>query len=207
MLKIPSLFLALTLCSWSLFAANYNFSKKLERLDHSEYLTATQIVGVFKGKVSLKTASADKAMVISLEPAETTNKIALNKQQFYENIAFIGEVPVQVKGKVNTGDYIIASGSNDGTGIAVPPDKLMLKDLTQLVGQCWESSDEEMVKLVNVIINSQSDIFAQLILKLNTDLQQLQIQQKKTYESGFFYKLRHWFMLKRRIRDATSLQN
>ena len=57
-----------------------------------------------------------------------------NEEHKYEKVAFMGQVPVFVVGKVNAGDFIIASGRNDGLGIAISPDQISLKQLNKVVG-------------------------------------------------------------------------
>ena len=74
----------------------------------------------------------------------------------YEKVGFVGIVPVKVLGKVKAGDYIIASGENDGTGIAVPRQDLPGTDLSQIVGVAWESSRESGLHLIRTAIGLSS---------------------------------------------------
>ena len=67
-------------------------------------------------------------------------------------VAFLGQVPVKVKGAVRRGDYIVASGESDGSGRAVSPKALTAGDYTRCVGVAWEDSSYPGVKLVNVAI-------------------------------------------------------
>ena len=48
------------------------------------------------------------------------------------------QVWVRVRGPVQVEDYIVPSGKNDGTGIAVRPGDLTPQHLTMLVGRVWE---------------------------------------------------------------------
>ena len=70
----------------------------------------------------------------------------------FELISFFGQVPVKVKGVVNAGDFIIPSGKNDGTGIAVSESNLSLTELGLIVGRAWEASDKKGVKLINTAV-------------------------------------------------------
>ncbi len=64
---------------------------------------------------------------------------------------------MKVKGSVKAGDYIVASGKNDGLGIAVSPDNMTPEDFKMAVGQAWESSNEQGVKLINTAVGLAAD--------------------------------------------------
>ncbi|MDZ7765193.1 MAG: hypothetical protein U5K00_12320 [Melioribacteraceae bacterium] len=68
----------------------------------------------------------------------------------YEKVAFRGQVPVKVLGKVIAGDYIIPSGLEDGIGIAVSPEFMTGEEFAKTIGRAWESSNNQDVKFVNV---------------------------------------------------------
>ena len=69
-----------------------------------------------------------------------------------EIVSFVGQVPVRVRGAVAIGDYIVASGMNDGTAIAVSPRDIAPEQGRLIVGRAWEASDEEGVKLINTVV-------------------------------------------------------
>ncbi|HET9786391.1 MAG TPA: hypothetical protein VFP47_04620, partial [Pyrinomonadaceae bacterium] len=62
------------------------------------------------------------------------------------------QVMVRVRGPVKAGDYIVASGLNDGTGIAVSPERITSEQFEQAVGQAWESSADLGVKSVRTAV-------------------------------------------------------
>ena len=66
-------------------------------------------------------------------------------------VAFIGQVPVKVRGPVNSGDYILPSGLNDGIGIAINPKTITFGQYREAIGIAWESSKEKIAK-VNVAV-------------------------------------------------------
>jgi len=74
--------------------------------------------------------------------------------QYDENsailVAFAGQVPVKVRGKVREGDYILPG--EEGTGMAVNPEGITFEQYRKAVGIAWEGSDAEGVKKVNVAI-------------------------------------------------------
>ena len=71
-------------------------------------------------------------------------------------MGFLGIVPVKVKNKVDAGDYIIASGKNDGFGIAVSLEDIDQYQYSQIVGVAWESSTKKDVKLIRTAVGVSS---------------------------------------------------
>lgn len=96
-----------------------------------------QIVGFRNGAISLETADADHLFVISTLPIVLGNMPEDTWR--YEKAAFLGQVPVHVRGTVRSGDYILASGRSDGFGVAVAPGELEGSHFSRLVGVAWES--------------------------------------------------------------------
>ncbi|MFZ4574535.1 MAG: hypothetical protein ACOYN0_09070 [Phycisphaerales bacterium] len=129
-----------------------DYAEYLERADASENIKWGQVVGVRGGKVSKVTAGAEQVMVISRAPIVLGNQPNNGDVSRMEKVAFMGQVPVVVRGEVNAGDYIVASGLNDGSAVAVSPDALELDHLKRLVGRAWESSHGKPVGFVNTAI-------------------------------------------------------
>ena len=50
------------------------------------------------------------------------------------DISFIGQVPVKIIGKVEPGDFVLPSGNNDGTGIAIPRSDITLQQYINSAG-------------------------------------------------------------------------
>jgi len=63
-----------------------------------------------------------------------------------EILSFIGQVPVYVKGKVFSGDFLIPTG--DFYCEAVSSDKITFEQYKKSIGVAWESSDDENLKKV-----------------------------------------------------------
>ncbi len=131
------------------FGADY--AEYLPKQDINETMLPGDIVGVFEGKMSRKTKNAHRVMVISSMPVVVGNWKGKN-QKGYEPVAFIGQVPARVKGAVKSGDYIIPSGQEDGTGIAVSPSDLTVEQAEQIVGKAWESSSTRKIKTITVAL-------------------------------------------------------
>ncbi|AEE48227.1 hypothetical protein Halhy_0315 [Haliscomenobacter hydrossis DSM 1100] len=109
-----------------------------------------EIVGVSGGKISLNTNNAQHYMVVSRRPIVLGNAPQPDREHLYEKVAFMGQVPVKVVGKVDVGDYIIPSGNNDGLGVAVKPSQMMISDYAKVVGVAWEAAKEAPLNYVNI---------------------------------------------------------
>lgn len=135
--------------------------------DYAEYLIKKNIheelyfgdvVGVVGGAVSKNTTNVDRSMVVSSKPIVLGAIPPTGTEGNYAKIAFMGQVPVKVFGKVNIGDYIIPSGNNDGFGIAVSPSKINVKDIKKIVGIAWESTENEYgLSKINVAVGLNSN--------------------------------------------------
>lgn len=129
-----------------------DYAEYLERANPSEEIKWGQVVGVRGGKISKTTAGAEQVMVVSRAPIVLGNQPNNGDTSAMEKVAFMGQVPVVVRGDVNAGDYLVASGLNDGSAVAVSPDALELDHLKRLVGRSWESSHGQIVSFVNTAI-------------------------------------------------------
>jgi hypothetical protein len=96
-----------------------------------------------------------------------------------EKVAFMGQIPVKVRGVVLTGDYILPSELHDGTGIAVSPNKITAEQYRKIVGVAWSNSFiEKGVSFVNMAIGLNSNDVSTLVAK----------QEKKILEMENKYK-------------------
>ncbi|MGE4169203.1 MAG: hypothetical protein AB7F28_00600 [Candidatus Margulisiibacteriota bacterium] len=128
--------------------------------DYAEYLykeTASDtfekgdIVGVTNGKISKNTQGVQQVMVKSSGASVAGNWPGKDKMKLVELISFFGQVPVKVRGVVHAGDYLVPSGYNDGTAVAVSPDHIS-PAVALIVGRAWTSSNKEEVKLINTAV-------------------------------------------------------
>ena len=133
-----------------------DFAEFLARANPDESIEAGDVVGVVNGKISRNLAGAHSIQVVSSAPIVVGNMPERDKEHLYEPVAFVGQVPVKVVGKVQTGDYIVASGKNDGTAIAVPEDMMTPEQFRMVVGRAWASSNQEGGKLINTAIGLAS---------------------------------------------------
>ena len=128
-------------------------------------------MAVSSGKITKDTTRYQQLMVVSTAPAIAGNWPGENESN-HELIAFLGQVKTRILGPVNKGDFIIPSGKNDGTGIAVSEQDLTDEQLTQVVGQSWESSSEVALKMIHTAVGFNfASVSSQSQAKLVKDLE------------------------------------
>lgn len=150
-----------------------DYAEYLLRQNKNEEMSYGDIVGVRGGKVSKNTQGAERSMVISYKPIVLGNMPEADKEANYEKVAFMGQVPVKVFGKVSIGDYIIPSGNNDGIGRAIPRKSVTTEQINQIVGVAWSVNEFSTgFNMVNVAVglnaNDNNPIIQQLEQKVNT---------------------------------------
>ncbi len=167
----------------SFVSGNADFAEYLPRLFPDECLNAGDIVGVFGGKITKHTEGAHHVTAITNRPIVLANVPSSEKRHLHGKAAFIGQVNVKVRGAIREGDFIVPSGLNDGTGIAISPDGLWPDQSTQIVGRAWESSDEEGLKIINTVIGLPSSspyaAHISLLKKQQEQIEVLKAEMKK----------------------------
>ncbi len=116
----------------------------------AENLRPGDVVGVFNGQVSRATAGARSVRVISSRPIVAGNFPGLEQLNAFGLVAFMGQVPVRVRGVVRAGDYLIASGFQDGTAVAITAS--LVVNPAQIIGQAWTATDAAGESTVNAIV-------------------------------------------------------
>lgn len=161
-----------------------DYAEWLAKENPSMSMVPGQVVGVRKGVISLNTDGAERVLAISTNPAVLGNIPDDGKESQFEKVAFLGQVPVRVTGKVKAGDYIIASGLHDGKGRAVDPQELVIDDISNIVGIAWTSSDVSAEKAVRVAVGLSANDLKTIVRKLD---------QKVTAQSAEFNELKKQF--------------
>lgn len=156
-----------------------DYAEWLPKKDADEHFMFGQIVGVKDGKISKSTQNADQMMVISQNPIVLGNMIPKGEEANYEKVGFMGQVPVQVIGKVKTGDYIIASGLENGFGKAISPEDIKLEHFTKIVGRAW-SDNELPMGVVNVAIGLKTNEWVSIIENQQNDIEEIKKQLAKS---------------------------
>ena len=151
-----------------------DYAEWLERSNPEERMMPGDIVGVKGGKISRQTTDASQYLVISTNPAMLGNMPLAGEENRYEKVAFMGQIPVKVRGQVNIGDYILPSGANDGTGLGVSPKLIKPEQYREIVGIAWsETPAGTRTGLVNMAIGLNTNDVAQLVNDQQKEIQQL----------------------------------
>lgn len=164
-----------------------DYAEWLERIDSEEVITSGDIVGIYGGRISKSTKGAEQLSCISFSPIVLGNQPEKQKETLYEKVAFLGQIPIKISGKVNAGDFIIPSGLDDGTGIAVAPEMMTIDEYSKIVGRAWSSSEKESVKYVNVAIGLSNKEIVHVMqgnLKRNKNLnEKLSVREKRIQDA------------------------
>jgi hypothetical protein len=133
-----------------------DFAECLPRLHANEVIEAGDIVGVFEGKITKRTKGAHHLAAITRRPVVVGNVPRRDEEHLYDEVALVGQVSIKVRGAVNAGDFIVPSGLNDGSGVAISPEAMTLSNYSQVVGRAWESAGPTELRAVNVAIGFHS---------------------------------------------------
>jgi hypothetical protein len=118
-------------------------------------------------------------MVISSNPAFIGNNNDKQDNKGKALAAFTGQVAVKIIGTVTAGDWLLASGLNDGTARAVTDDQLATIDMTQIIGRAIEKGQNGQAKvLVGLPQQALMARQQQTIKKQQQQIAQLQQQQQ-----------------------------
>ncbi len=151
-----------------------DYAEWLMKADSKETFLPGYIVGLQKGKISKITEGANKFLVISTKPIVLGNMPEQSRQKEYEKVAFLGQVPVFVTGKVQAGDYILPSGRNDGMGKAVAPSRMQAEDYGRIVGVAWSSSDSQSYNLIHAAIGLNNGDISKLVIEQEQMIRELE---------------------------------
>lgn len=162
-----------------------DYAEWLERANVEEKVRPGEIVGVTGGKISKQTGNASQYLVISTNPAVLGNMPKEGQESRFEKVAFMGQVPVVVRGRVNVGDYILPSGLNDGTGIGVSPKLITPQQYREIVGIAWSATPEgSTLSMVNLAIGLNTNDVARLVEQQQSKIDEQQAKIAKL-ESSF----------------------
>ena len=157
-----------------------DFAEYIPKLNPNEELQPGDVVGVFGGQISKLTAGAERVMAISTAPNVVGND-PMNETERAKmgKVGFIGQVPVKVRGKVGKSDYIIASGLEDGTAIAVSSEDLQPEHSHLLIGRAWENANGGL-NMVNTVVGLQEAASTNKALIRRIETQQAEIETQRT---------------------------
>ncbi len=155
-----------------------DYAEYLPKVYPTEQFMKGDIVGVYNGRISKNTRYADQVLAITSQPLVLGNMPADDKLSDFEQVAFLGQIPVYVKGPVNLGDYILPSGNNDGIAKAVPAGSLTTEMLSMVLGKAWSDYAGEGVTLINTSIGLRPMEISLLLQKQGAVEDALQKQMK-----------------------------
>jgi hypothetical protein len=162
-----------------------DYAEWIEKEFSDERLSFGDVVGVSAGKVSKKLNNASHFMVISKAPMILGNLPPQGENlDDYAKVAFMGQVPVKVRGRVSAGDYLLAL-REDGTATAKSESEMKTSDFRRIVGIAWEgskegySNDKTVQYILTAVGLNQNDLVSRIelledqILKLQEGLELL----------------------------------
>jgi hypothetical protein len=130
-----------------------DYAEWLPLLDPSETIEAGDVVGVHIGRISLSTARHDQLMVVTDRPAVLGNKPSNEEtSDGFLPVSFVGQVPVKVIGPVESGDFLIPSGLDDGSAVALSPASLLPDQVDLVFATAWASNRRAGIKKVNAVV-------------------------------------------------------
>ena len=90
----------------TLLSGGSDFAEWLPKLHADEAIEEGDIVGVFAGQVTKTCTGAHHVMAVSSEPVVAGNMPGADEAARYVQVAFLGQVPVKVRGVVQAGDLL-----------------------------------------------------------------------------------------------------
>ncbi len=154
-----------------------DYAEYLLRANINEKMSYGDIVGVKGGKISKHTKGAERMMVVSFKPIVLGNMPQPDQEEAYEKVAFMGQVPVKVFGKVKIGDYIVPSGNNDGLGVAIDPSKMTSEHVKDIVGVAWGINDNILgFNKVNVAVGLNKNDNNAIVEKLEERMEEQDVE-------------------------------
>ncbi|MDG5492026.1 DUF4795 domain-containing protein [Psychroserpens sp. SPM9] len=157
-----------------------DYAEWLKKYDENEPLFFGDVVGVRGGLISKSFASAENYMVVSQNPLISGAMPAKEDEHLFERIAFMGQVPVKVIGKVNKGDYVLPSGNADGLAMAVSPELMKIDDYKRIIGVAWDtSSGDSLFSYVNTAVGINSNDMSASVKQMQQTINLMQLSLAK----------------------------
>ncbi|GAB3176981.1 autotransporter outer membrane beta-barrel domain-containing protein [Telluribacter humicola] len=157
-----------------------DYAEWLHKANVKEALTYGDVVGIQGGEISKSFVEAEKFMVVSHKPAVIGGMPEAGKENEYTKVAFMGQVPVKVVGRVCKGDYILPSGNGDGMATAIAPADMKARDYGRIIGIAWAESDSRKVfNYINTAVGINSNDMSGMIEQMQSLLNAMQTALQK----------------------------
>ena len=151
-----------------------DYAEWLEMEDKEEEFRPGDVVGVHGGMISKRTKGADHVMIISVDPIVLGNAPEAGREEDFKKVAFMGQVPVRTFGEVREGDFLVASGFNNGEAIGLAPEELEIRHLSDIVGIAWSDSYQDFgVSYVKASVGLRTQDMAVILQKMTQNMADL----------------------------------
>jgi hypothetical protein len=148
-----------------------DYAEYLAKIEPLELIEPGDILGVHQGRVTRSTQNADFLLAASTDALVAGNDPGEEYRDAYVLVSFIGQADLRVSGPVMAGDLIVASGNDDGVGVALSADRMDSPLIGQVVGQAWEANPDPRVKPVRSLVGLvQPQVLAHSLRNLETRL-------------------------------------
>ncbi len=157
-----------------------DYAEWLKKNDENEFLSFGDVVGVRGGLISKSFVHAENYMIVSQNPLISGAMPKKGEEYLFERIAFMGQVPVKVIGKVKKGDYILPTGKGDGFAIAVAPDQMKINDYQRIIGVAWEiSKGDKLFSYINTAVGINNNDMVAVVDQMQQIMNQMQLALAK----------------------------
>jgi len=153
-----------------------DYAEWLLKENSSDVFKPGQLVGLKNGMATKNLKDADKILVVSTNPIVLGNMPPEGEENKYVKSAFMGQVPVNVYGRVSPGDYILPSVFGDGLGKAVNPNDMTIDDYKYIAGVVWSMLEgpDQGFSLVNIAVGINTNDFARLLQQQELHMKAIQ---------------------------------
>ena len=151
-----------------------DYAEYLSKENNADDFIPGELVGIKNGLVSKDIWGSEKVMVVSTRPIVLGNMPQPDNEANSVKIAFMGQVPVRVMGKVEPGDYIIPHLISDGLARAVNPKNMETRDYKRVAGVAWNVISEiGGINTVNVAVGINTNDLSDVVYKQEQELNTL----------------------------------
>jgi hypothetical protein len=152
-----------------------DYAEWLKKLDPSESISFGEVVGIKGGLISKKFKDADQYFAITSNPIIVGAMPKVGNEKNYKKVALMGQIPVQVIGKTNIGDYILPSGNGDGIAKSVNPNKMIATDYSKIIGVAWSNSKpDKYLSNINTAVGFNTNHMGMMINNMQTVMNSIQ---------------------------------
>lgn len=154
-----------------------DYAEWLPKENPTEIFIPGELVGIKNGSVTKNTWNAEKIMIVSTRPIVLGNMPQPNKERNSVKIAFMGQVPVKVLGKVTPGDYILPNELGSEFAKAVNPKDMKIGDYNKIAGVAWNIIEKitDGLNVVNVAVGVNSNDLIKVFTQQKEELESLKL--------------------------------